>query len=162
MTESQVVIDQQATELIEEDIRHLFDVMGFTDIRIRCALKEENTLMVNIDAGNDGRLLIGVKGSHLEAVQHIVRCVLRRRLNNEYRTIVDVNQYRNRREQSLVRLAEQAARKAQQTGRTIVMDAMSASDRRTVHTALAGNKNVHSESLGEDPNRRVVVKPVFL
>lgn len=163
MEDSQAVETKEATQLIEEDIRHLIGLMGFDEVKVRCRIEEEeNTLHASIEAGDSGRLLIGTRGNHLHALQHIIRCVLRRRMEHDFRTVVDVNQYKFRREQSLLRLAEQTAKKAQQTGRTIVMDAMTASDRRAIHTALANNKNVKTESLGDEPNRRVVVKPIFL
>lgn len=153
--------DDQALSLIEEHVRRLLVVMDFSESKVRCSL-QEGTLFITIDASEIGRLLIGSQGGHLIALQHIIRCLLRPHLKESMRIIVDVNGYRARREESLLHLAQEVARKAQRTGRTIAMEPMSSADRRAVHAALANQKDVRTESLGDEPNRRVVVRPVFL
>ena len=160
--------DEQTLPLIEEDVRRLLTSMGFTEATVRCqeattreAGDDRTTLQVNIEAGDEGKLLIGVRGNHLLALQHVVRCVLRHKLNAVSITC-DVNGYRARRERSLAQVAEAAARRATMQGRTVVLRPMEAYDRRCVHTALAQRSDVTTESMGDEPNRRVVVKPVFL
>lgn len=118
-------------------------------------------LFITLEAGEAGKLLIGGQGAHLEALQHILRSILRRTLETPIHILVDVNGYRARREQGLLEMAEAAAARARQAGRTITLAPMSASDRRAVHAALAARGDVHTESVGEEPNRRVVVRPVF-
>lgn len=154
-------LDAQALILIEEHVRRLLAMMGFNESKVRCGVQED-VLSVVIEAGDEGRALIGTQGAHLAALQHVVRCILRAQLREQVRIFVDVNNYRVRREQSLLSLAQEVARKAQRTGRTIAMQPMSAADRRTVHTALSHQKDVRTESLGQEPNRRVVVRPIFL
>lgn len=154
-------LDMPAVTLIEEHVRRLLTMMGLAKVNVRCVV-EEDTLHINIEAGELGRVLIGTQGSHLLALQHVVRCLLRRQLKEEVRIVVDVNGYRARREKSLFGLAEEVARKAHHTGRTVVLQPMSAADRRTIHTALANHKDITTESLGDEPNRRVVIRPVFL
>ena len=162
MDATTATIDIQTTTLIEEDIYHLLTLMDFNETKVTCNYDKEGTLCISIDAGDNGRTLIGTSGQHLNALQHIVRCILRQRLADSPRVTVDVNNYRVRREQSLLNIAEATALKAQHTGRSITLDAMSAADRRTIHTALTNRKDIQTESLGIEPNRRVVVKPVFL
>ena len=155
-------LDKTTLMLIEEHVRHVLVFMGFGNVSIKCSMINNEMLQINIEAGDDGKLLIGNKGNHLTALQHIVRCVLRKHMSREVLITVDVNSYRSRRESSLFSLAENVARKAQRTGRTVAMEPMSSVDRRTIHAALANRKDIRTESLGEDPNRRVIVKPVFL
>lgn len=156
-------MEKAATALIEEHVRHVLVVMGFSDITVHCSVMEDNSVLhVDINAGDAGRFLIGANGSHLVAFQHVLRCLLRGSLPEGTRVVVDVNGYRMRRERGLLDLAQEVARRAHRTGKTVALRPMSAADRRAIHTALASHKNISTESLGEEPNRRVVVRPIFL
>lgn len=161
MENHSVALDNQSLLLIEEHVRRLLSIMGFSEAQVRCAVASD-VLTVSIEAGGEGRTLIGAGGAHLSALQHVVRCILRSQLAERVHILVDVNSYRVRREQSLLNLAQEVARKASRTGRTIALRPMSAADRRAIHTALAKQPDIHTESLGEEPNRRVVVRPIFL
>lgn len=158
----QALLDQPGIILLEEHVRRVMEIMGFSEATVDCSQSESEIVRINVELGEHGRVLIGAQGAHLHALQHVLRCVLRKQLPKGVRVAVDVNGYRARREKVLFGLAEETARKAQRTGRTVVMQPMTASDRRIVHTALASHKDIKTESLGEDPNRRVVVKPLFL
>jgi len=170
MTSPALTLNQQSSVLIEEHIRRLITAMGFTGAEVVCSykdVKEQETLTrqhlhIDINAGPTGRMLIGAHGAHLQALQHIARSLIRRQLKEPIRITVDVNGYLARRERTLLHIAEEAARKAGRTGRAIVLPPMAAAHRRTIHTSLAARQNVDTESLGEEPNRRVVVKPVFI
>lgn len=161
MDNEAATLDAGALILIEEHVRRLLSMMGFTNASVRCDMSAD-VLAITIEAGEEGRILIGPQGSHLASLQHIVRCLLRAQLKEIIHITVDVNGYRLRREQGLLQLAQEVARKAHRTGRTVVMRPMPASDRRAIHTALANQKDIRTESLGDEPNRRVVVRPVFL
>ena len=161
MENEPIHLDSPALILIEEHVRRLLATMGFAGATVHCQV-EDSMLLIAVEAGDEGRALIGTQGIHLSALQHIVRLLLRSQLENAIRVAVDVNGYRARREQGLLQLAQEVARKAQRTGRTIVMKPMPAADRRAVHAALANLRDVRTESLGDEPNRRVVIKPIFL
>ena len=155
-------MEDPAAQLISEHVRRLLSIVGLEDVQVLCECPAPETLRISIMAGDDGRTLIGPQGAHLESLQHIIRCVLRRHLDATTHIMVDVNGYRARREKSLSGFAEEVARKAQRTGRSITLDPMNALDRRTIHTALAAHKEVSTESMGDGRDRRVVVRPVFL
>jgi spoIIIJ-associated protein len=155
-------LDDAATELIGEHVRRLLSTIGLEDLQVTCDASEVGILRISIGAGEEGRSLIGAQGAHLASLQHIIRCVLRRHIESDVHILVDVNGYRARREKSLYSLAEEVARKAQRTGRPVAMSPMSALDRRTIHTALAAHKDIVTESMGDGPDRRVIVRPVFL
>jgi spoIIIJ-associated protein len=110
----------------------------------------------------DSRRIIGAGGQHLFALQHLIRVMARSQLKLASYLTVDINGYRVERERTLAYLATESARKATQTGRTVVLKPMSAADRRLIHAALAQRSDVKTHSLGEEPNRRVVVRPVFM
>jgi spoIIIJ-associated protein len=101
--------------------------------------------------------LIGRKGERLSALQHLVNLMLSRRLGVWTRVLVDVEDYRGRRERQLVELARRAAERVNQTGTMLQLEPMSALERRWVHLALRDVEGVTTQSIGEEPTRRVVV-----
>lgn len=163
-------LSTETLALIEEEVRYLLSVMGFNEAHVSCSCKNtkdregsfRQQLCVDINDKEAGRMLIGVRGSCLSALSHVIRSVIRRKLGGVVYVAVDVNGYLATRERNLLSLAEEAARKAGRGGRAIVLSPMTASERHVVHTALAKREDVSTESLGEDPNRRVVVRPVFV
>jgi len=151
------MVDDQALALIQEHVRRLLVTMSIPEAQVKCVIQND-TLLITIEAGEVGRLLIGPQGAHLAALQHIIRCLLRPQFKEHIRINVDVNSYRARREHDLMQMALSTARKAQQTGRTVTLEPMNAADRRAVHAALASQPDIKTESLGEEPNRRVVIR----
>lgn len=107
----------------------------------------------------DSRFLIGERGSSLAALEHVLRRVLRPVVGDEVRIIADVNAYRVRRIEFLRRRAREAANRASRTGRAVLLDPMNAAERRIVHVTLAAIVGVTTESQGEEPERRVIVRP---
>lgn len=153
------------TAIIEEEVRRLLAVMGFADAEVACTLEEValpagHHLRITIQAADAGRFLIGVHGAHLRALHHIIRALVKRSLPSPFRLTVDVNNYLASREVSLAQLAAQAAQTAGRTGRAIVLPPMDAASRRSIHTSLAARTDVNTESLGEEPRRSVVVRPI--
>jgi spoIIIJ-associated protein len=160
---------EDITHRAEKHIMQLLTTMGLSNVQILCTLRtpdvqeaNEKHLHIALEAQELGRLLIGAHGEHLLALQHIVRSVLWCRLQESIHITVDVNSYLAHRERSLQQLAEHSAKKAQQTGRAVVLRPMTAFERRIIHTALGNHSSVRTESLGEEPNRRVIIRPVFL
>jgi spoIIIJ-associated protein len=108
----------------------------------------------------ESRRLIGQHGANLQALQHVVRLLVSAKTNRPSFARVDVNNYKSEREDKVVQLAKEMAEKAVRTDNMVIMRPMTSFERRLVHTALQENKAVTTESLGQEPNRRVVVKPV--
>jgi spoIIIJ-associated protein len=103
--------------------------------------------------------LIGRKGERLSALQHLVNLMLSRRMGGWTRVLVDVEDYRGRRERQLRDLAVRAAARVLETGKMLQLEPMPALERRWVHIALRDNADVVTQSIGEEPNRRIVVLP---
>jgi spoIIIJ-associated protein len=101
--------------------------------------------------------LIGRKGERLSALQHLLNLMLSRRMGTWTRVLVDVEDYRGRRERQLVEVATRAADRVQETGQMLQLEPMSALERRWVHLALRDVEGVTTQSIGEEPMRRVVV-----
>ncbi len=101
--------------------------------------------------------LIGRKGERLSALQHLVNLLLSRRMGEWTRVLVDVEDYRGRRERQLREIANRAADRVEETGKMLQLEPMPALERRWIHLALRERTGVATQSIGEEPNRRVVV-----
>jgi spoIIIJ-associated protein len=110
-------------------------------------------------SGRDLGALIGWRGETLRALQSVTNVMFGKQLAEGERVIVDVERYRQRREHTVREIALRAARQVKMTGDAITLDAMQAFERRAIHLALQDDPDVGSSSIGEEPDRRVVVGP---
>ena len=110
-------------------------------------------------SGRDLGALIGWRGETLRALQAVTNVMVGKHLAEGERVIVDVERYRQRREHTVREIAMRAARQVKMTGDAITLDAMQPFERRAIHLALEGDPEVTSSSIGEEPERRVVVGP---
>lgn len=109
--------------------------------------------------GDDLGALIGRRGEKLASLQHIVNLIVGRREGQHHRIAIDVENYRGRREEQLRDVADRAAKRVIQSGKIIQLEAMPAVERRIVHMVLLENPKVRTQSVGVEPNRRIVVLP---
>ena len=144
-------------EILETLMGHL----GFEGIAVEIREGETSRLNVVGDGADREALgsLIGRKGERLSALQHLVNLMLSRRTGQWTRVLVDVEDYRGRRERQLIDLAARAAERVEQTGKMLQLEPMPALERRWIHLALRDNASVSTQSIGDEPNRRVVVLP---
>lgn len=121
----------------------------------------EGHMYVDIVDGpeEDMSLLIGRHGQTLEAIQELTRMVVGRRLDQRVRVIVDVEDYRKRREARLQENARELAERVRETGREEELEPMNSYERKLVHDAVADVEGVETESRGVDPERFVVIVP---
>jgi len=137
--------------------------MGHLGFSVRVEVQQDETSRLNV-VGTDGErdalgALIGRKGERLSALQHLVNLMLSKRMGGWTRVLVDVEDYRGRRERQLRELADRAAERVIETGKMLQLEPMPALERRWVHLALRNHPNVVTQSIGEEPNRRIVVLP---
>jgi len=109
--------------------------------------------------GRDLAVLIGPRGEILDALQYLARLIVGNQLHRRARFLIDVESYRERREQALTRLAERMADKAVKSGRPMTLEVMPAYERRIIHMALRQHPSVRTESDGEGSRRRVRIYP---
>jgi spoIIIJ-associated protein len=121
----------------------------------------EGHMYVDIVDGpeEDMSLLIGRHGQTLEAIQELTRMVVGRRLDQRVRVIVDVEDYRKRREVQLEEHARELAERVRETGREEELEPTNSYERKLVHDAVADVDGVETESRGVDPERYVVIRP---
>jgi spoIIIJ-associated protein len=124
-------------------------------------LDEETVeLSVNADPPTELGVLVGPRGTTLQALQEVTRTVVQSKSPGRTdRILVDVAQYRERRVAALTRFALQVAQEVSDTGEERALEPMSAADRKAIHDALTDNEAVTTRSEGEDPRRFVVVVP---
>jgi len=121
--------------------------------------EDEGRFYININ-GPDNGVLIGRRGRTLNEIQYLLNTILRRQFPGEQkRVIVDVGSYRQRREQTLSRLAEKSADKVFATRREISLEPMNPQERRIIHIALKENTKVYTYSKGDEPYRKVIIAP---
>lgn len=136
-------------------LRSILDSMGImAEIRIK---EEDDTIKISL-AGPDMGILIGYRGETLDSLQYLVSLVVNKGNENGYkRIILDTENYRVKREETLKRLAARIAQKVKSTGRQVKLEPMNPYERRIIHSALQGDLYVETHSEGEEPYRRVVV-----
>ena len=110
------------------------------------------------DDEDDMALLIGRHGATLEALQELTRMVVGRRLDERCRVIIDVEDYRKRREEKMIDRALQVARRVLETGQEESLDPMNPYERKLVHDAVADLGGLETSSRGEEPERSVVIR----
>ncbi len=128
-------MEEKSIKIIEESIKELMEKAGFNcEIEMEKVSQEgqENTIC-NIKTKDDSNLLIGQFGVNLQAFQHIARLIVRKKIEDRTNFILDVNSYREQKNQSIIEEAREAARQSVTEGRVIIMKPMSAYERRLVH-----------------------------
>lgn len=117
--------------------------------------------VINIDVSGDKMgLLIGKRGDTLDAVQMLTVLYVNRNKNMPYVKVnIDTENYRSKREDTLIRLAHGLERSVLRDKKAITLEPMTANERRIIHSALQNNPRIKTHSIGEEPNRRMVVAP---
>lgn len=154
--EIEVIEKREVIKDIKDFIIRILKSMGY-NVNIEVKNKEEVPKYI-IFSDNDA-LLIGKNGKNLKALSTIVSGYLQKELGQTYKFIIDVNEYKEKREKSLERLAKKIAREVAETKVEVKLDSMNSYERRIIHNILTNNKKVYTESEGEEPNRCVVIKP---
>ena len=137
----------------------LTEIMRLMDLKATVEIAQgHETSKLNVKGDGLG-VLIGRRGEKLASLQHIVNLMVARREGPQLRIMVDVENYRGRREDQLRDVAERAGKRVIQTGKIIQLEAMPAVERRIVHMALIENPRIRTQSVGVEPNRRIVILP---
>ena len=150
------VIKKEEIEIAKEFIEN---ILSKSNINAKVnATQENNLIKINIE-GKEATCLIGRRGETLDSVQFLTGLALNKiNKDSHMRVLVDIENYRNKREESLVRYARKVAREVAKTRRTKKLDYMNPYERRIVHSALQNDKYVITYSEGTDPYRRLVIE----
>jgi len=154
-----VSVKYEPVEYLHHFLQELLEKMGLGDNKIQVR-EEEEYFQVEISGRKSG-VLIGRRGRTLNDLQYLLNTILKRQFQGlKKRVVLDVGNYRARREETLRHLALGVARKVKQSGREVALEPMTPQDRRTIHLALQNDESVQTYSKGEEPYRRVIVAPV--
>lgn len=155
---------EQKTKLTETIQRLVAPMNVMCEISVREEKAgDKDVVVAAISAPEDARFLIGKNGQNLQALEHVVRSMfLKDAQERDVTLFVDVNDYKKSRASHVATLAREAVLRVRNTQRAEALIPMSPYERRIVHMELASISDVTTESIGQEPQRRIVVKPYRL
>jgi len=145
-------------KIIKKTVKELLEAMCFDGDVVVDDLQSDS-ILVNVQTEQAG-FLIGQAGANLDALQHIARILVNKKNQEPVPFILDVNNYRKHRIELLKDLAENMAKQALTEKVALTLQPMSAYERRVIHLALVDKPEVSTESIGQDLERRIVIKPI--
>ena len=157
------VVNEETMQITANVVRDLLEKMRVNatiQSRIGEAADDVDSRVIMIDIqGDDLSFLIGRHSEVLHSLQYITSLIVGREVGHWVPLVIDVQGYRERRERQLRQMSLRMADQVVKTGRRISLEPMSATERRIIHLALRDNKDIMTESIGEEPNRKVVIYP---
>lgn len=152
----EVMRRDEILDFLKEYITELTKKIGFNvNLEIK---KREDAFHITIFSDNNA-LLIGKNGKNMEALTAVVRQAVATQTGEFVKVSIDIGDYKQRKQDKIVVIAKKIAREVGRTKIEAKLDPMNSYERRLVHSALADNKYVTTESVGEEPNRAIVIKP---
>ncbi|MFN2340475.1 MAG: RNA-binding cell elongation regulator Jag/EloR [Halanaerobium sp.] len=132
------------------------------DVGVKILKQKTNKEQVvyNLTGEKELGLVIGHRGETLDAMQYLTSIYINKELDQYFRVLLDAEGYRDRRQETLERLAERLAAKAERKKRKVVLEPMPPHERRIIHIKIKENKNVKSYSEGKEPYRKVMIEPL--
>lgn len=152
------MISKQDLEKIKKITQEFFKKMSFeTEIEVK-SLPDEETISIALKM-EEPQVLIGENGRTLAEIQHLLKIILRRAIEEQFYINVDINDYKERKTEYLKEMARSVAEEVALSKKERVLAPMTGFERRIIHLELADKENIVSESIGQEPERRIVVKP---
>lgn len=143
---------------IKETTTTLLNLLGLKDFKLKLEEDEGEVIHLNIDCPEPG-ILIGSRGETIHSLQLIMSLIVFNKLGKWQRLVVNVGDYREKRAESLKKLALNIAQRVKFSGEEALMPFLSAAERRVVHLSLQDHPDVMTESRGEGESRRLIIKP---
>jgi len=146
-------------DYIEEAHDFLKNMLKYMNIDSEITITEENNVMKINLSGDKMGLIIGYRGETLDSIQYLVSLIINKIHELPHKKVIlDAENYRSKREETLKRVALKTANKVKVTGRVFKLEPMNPYERRVIHSALQGNIFVKTYSEGDEPFRRVVIE----
>lgn len=143
------------TGFVKEYVEELLLKMGIK-AEAEVELCDNNLFKINL-SGDEMGIIIGRRGETLDALQHIVQMYINNKMEKFFKVRLDTESYRSKREETLVNLANGIAKKVLRTRKEVVLEPMKAYERRIIHTALQEYNKIKTYSIGDEPNRKLIV-----
>lgn len=151
------MLSQNDIEKIKEITKEFFNKTSF-DIELEILKPEEETIFIKIKTA-EPQVLIGQNGQTLSEIQHLLKSLLKRKIQTDFYIDLDINDYKKKKAEYLKSSANELADEVAITGKEKILAPMSSYERRIIHMQLASRKDVVTESIGTEPERKVVIKP---
>ncbi|MBO5138772.1 MAG: hypothetical protein J6B89_03985 [Bacilli bacterium] len=152
----EVIEKREINKYIKDIIYQLLKNMGF-----KINIEIHNTKEIptyEIYSSNDS-LLIGKNGKNLNSLRIIISEILKKEINIQYKFHIDIADYNQKRINNLITLAANISKEVEKSKIPAKLDSMNSYERMIVHNSLKDNKNIYTESIGEEPNRYIMIKP---
>lgn len=146
---------ENAKNRITDFLKKLLEKISDKKFEYSVEIKEQN-IEVTIN-GKDSGFLIGYRGEVLNSLQTIMSSIANKNSNSRIKVILDIENYRNKRKEILENLAVKVSKTVSKTGKSITLEPMGAYERKIIHSKLQESKYVTTHSIGEEPNRRIVI-----
>lgn len=154
--EVSVTKKEDINKFIKETVLKLVKDMGFSDAQIESKVRD-GILNLTLNSSNNN-LLIGRDGKNMSALSVIVKQIVQNEIGRFYKFNLDVGEYKLKQQKNLERMAKQIGREVAKSKIEVKLDPMNSYERRIIHNALNDDRYVYTESIGEEPNRCVVIK----
>lgn len=151
---------KEQEEGIKGIVKNLLTMLGFeVSVEFFQNEKDPSLTVCSISSPSDSSILIGKNGQNLKAVEHIAKLMVYKQMPGQANFVLDINDYRKLRAEHVVRNAAEVANRVRESKKAEALAPMSSYERRLVHVELASYPDVETESIGEEPKRRVVIRP---
>lgn len=154
--ELEIIKKADVIEEIKRFIEHITELMG---IKVNLEVKKRDEDVTITLYSDNNNILIGKNGRTMDALSIITRQYIHNEIGFNYRFSIDVGEYKMKQQKNIEYLAKKVAREVARTKIEAKLDPMNSYERRIVHSVLSDNEKVYTESIGEEPNRAVVIKP---
>lgn len=154
----EIVVEKDELLSCEKNIKSFLDEFcdEFGDISYKIKNDGKDIIYVSID-GKDSSKLIGYRGDCLNSMQSILNSIGNKDIKDRIKVFLDINNYKDKREESLKELAKKLEKTVTKTKKKVVLEPMNSYDRKIIHIVLQNSDSVKTYSIGEDQNRRVVI-----
>ncbi|OJV61699.1 MAG: hypothetical protein BGO41_05615 [Clostridiales bacterium 38-18] len=144
-------------DIIETARTFLSNILNQMSINAKLEIEQnEEVLSINM-IGEDMAILIGKRGQTLDSLQYLVSLVVNKEREDYLRVVLDTENYRAKRKETLEALAEKLASKVKKSRKNVILEPMNPYERRIIHSALQNNPSVSTKSEGEEPYRKVII-----
>jgi len=151
------MIPQEQLEEIKKTIKEFFEKTTL-EVEIEFLPQQDLTLPIDLKT-EEPQILIGQGGRTIFEIQHLLKAILRRKIKENFYIDLDINDYKKKKLDYLKETARSLADEVALTKKEKILPSMSAYERRIIHLELAGRSDVTTESIGSEPERKVVIKP---
>ena len=145
--------------MIKNEIKLMLDKMTYGEEVQAIDMYQGAAVRFEVRIIGDTGMLIGDRGSNLAALEHLLKKIIKRKFGQEYKFTMDINDYRMKRLEELKQDVKSAAKEVRTYNKEVPLRFMSSFERRIVHLLLAEYPDITTESIGQEPERKVIIKP---